>query len=353
MARLGRGRRSTARITHNVSAPTPTPLVRNRVKQTPNGARRAWRVVFRRRRAHIVLRAPQPTLASRAKQPLVSRADVRAASRTRGFQPRGARIIRNVSTPTATPLVRNRVKQTPNGVRRAWRVAVVFRRKRAHIMLRAPQPGAPLQKPRQPLVSRADIRAIVRARGYQPRGARITRNVSSPTATPLVKPTVIRAGQPKRAARVRAFFVRHPAQLVRPPIVAPVATRQRQPLVTQTKAAIRARYTKPRGATQLRSHVYTIQTKTVPTLVLGRNNRKAALARSYYLRHRTHLETSTLGSATPQVTIVTTFFGPPLPADAGLGGVLGESELGGVLDERELVGAVGGNEFGTPNPRRT
>lgn len=203
MARLGRGRREGARISRAKPVPTPTTLVRKRLVQTPVSNDRAGTVArfWRRKRAHVLLRAPLPFLRGRQAQPLGSRADVRATARVRFFQPRGARIVRAVSTPTVTPLVRKRVVVETTVVSRSRVVARLRRRK--PLVLRAPMPQpAPFVRPKI-VVSR--VRARVRyTRGHS--AAIVLRAPIAPLATRTIPRILVVRRQ--RAATVRGYFGR-------------------------------------------------------------------------------------------------------------------------------------------------
>lgn len=256
------------------------------------------------------MRAPQPgPQQPKQPQPIISRAAVRAASRTRAFQQRTARLIHAVSVPTPTPLVRKRVVQTPNGNDRAQVVARAFRRRRAHILIRSnPTATAPTQTPRAPLVTHRARAARVRAAART--HVRILRSIVAPQRPVKV---ITAAPAARRAARVR-FTQRHRARIIAPHVTAPVVVRQQQPRVTRQRASQRIRYTRARQPVILRGPLVVTGRRTVRTLVIVRN-RRAANVRAYFLRHRAHYETSTLGSAAPPVVIYTGFYDHPSPAD--------------------------------------
>lgn len=302
MARLGRGRRSGAHIARGRSIPTATPLVRKRLVQTPvaNGRAHVFTRVWRRRRSRLVFRAR--------------------------------------STPTPTPLVRKRLVQTPVGNDRAQVIARSFRRKRAHFVNRSPQPGPPVPRQLPAVVSRAGWRASLRARYFAQRTARLSRGVSVPTPTPLVRkrvfvsvngndrahrvrffrrrprlvlsppranPTVVVVVKPVvvigrariRAARVRSFFARHQPQIARPPVASAPAGRVLPPLVTRIRRSLRVRAVARRRVRISRSIVAPYRPRAA---FVGRS-RARQRARFYQPRGATVVRPRGISSPTPRV----------------------------------------------------
>jgi hypothetical protein len=348
MARLGRQRRESARITRARSTTTPTPLVRKRLVQTPvandraNIVARAWR----RRRSHFIFRAPLFVQRRRQPQPIVSRAGWRASIRGRSYQPRGARLTRNVSTPTATPLVRKRLVLEPNGANSAWRWyahvgrgrrkgATILRapvvalgwvrprpvvhpdaangawrwyarlersRRRGAIILRAPIAAA-LPWTRTRIVVHPDGNSAGRVAARLGRGRRaratVLRAPSTPTATPLVRRRVVVETTVVSRTRAVARTRRRKPILLRAAL--PVATQARpRPVVTSTRRRPIARLRR-HDAIILRAPIAPLATSTrrapVVTHIAPRRTKTVRMRQ----RHPVMIRGRSLATATPLV----------------------------------------------------
>lgn len=328
------------------SVPTPTPLVRKRLLQTPNGTDRAFTVarIWRRKRAHIILKAPQPGPGvPKQRQPLISRAGLQASIRARLFQPRGAHFNRNVSTPTPTPLIRKRLVLSPNASERS-RLRASWLKPRPRRILRPPAPllAAPQQRPKKPLVV-ASRRAALKARLLRDR----PRLVRAPTWPQRPRPVVAKSSRRLRTRRQRPQILRAPTAVAVTPASPrqPIVTRNRRgqvkarllrykprilraqsrqqvrpraPIVSSSQKRLARRLKTRRARVRIvASHVAPPAPVVVRHAPIVSRQRRDRVVRAYYVRRRSHLETSTLGAAAGFVA------GPPITTATRAAGATG------------------------------
>jgi hypothetical protein len=336
--------------------------------------------IWRRRRAHILIRAILPFLGPRQPQPGVSRAAVRAGSRTRFFQQRSARIGRARSVPTATPLVRKRVVVETTLVSRS-RVAARLRRRKP-LLLRAPM--ATVFPSRQTIIVARNRRAA-RVRSTIRAHVRIIRSIVF--APPARQPVVSKTRVSQRARYMR----RHRPLVLRAPVIIPLAAIPRRPVVSRTRRALYVRaYFGRRRARIIRSSAFSTPTVRVKVAIAVKSRRAPIVAHGRrsptilrgvstptatpLVRKRLTLETQT--GNRPKVaararhrqafvvrprsgvaaTISTHFFGPPNPGQDSSGSSYGSAYYGessyGDAGGHGVTGTVSAAMFGPANPRR-
>lgn len=365
---LGRQRRIKAKILRAPrNAPTATPLIRKRLVQTPVANDRAMTIgrVWRRKRARITLKAPLGLLKSRQPiQVIIGRAAARAAVHVRGFQPRGARISRGVSTSTPTPLVRRRVVLSPNANERA-RFRASWLKPRPRRIIRPPAPiAATPSQPRKPVIvtsRRAALKArlshsrprLVRAPAWPQRPRPVVAKTSRRLRTRRPRPQILRPPAPvaatpssprrkplivlSRRAALKARMLRHKPRILRAPLQ-PV--RPRGPIVSGSQDRPSRLKTRRARAKIVASHVPppTVVVRHAPIVSRQRRDR---VVRAYYVRRRTHLETSTLGAAAGFV------IGPPITTVTRATGAAGLTHVSTTTGITGAAGASGLTEVDT------